>query len=176
MEDEQPAQTRLSSLVYAFENADVCFAVHVAQHEEPLSNHGLRALVCSFANSIETLDVPLVVMHWVSKPRDERNEEAARYFTKRLELTLADTGTEQQMIQLRKNAEDGARYFADLLSSMVVERRTLEGQVRCGCVEIRYNREEDLINGQEVLIVLGEKARVLDSNMAELVQLCDAHV
>jgi hypothetical protein len=179
-EPQQPRETRYTSRVYIMMSVadNVTIAVHVPQHDVPLSNTALRSAVCSFANAMDAeLTTPLVALHWVTKPADQiPPQPVARMFTKRLELTLADTGTEQDMLALRRHADQGVRFFASLVSQLAAERLDPTGELRCAVVDIRYDSEDELINGNETVIWDAERVRPIDDDMKEFIGLCDAQV
>lgn len=179
-EDEQPEQKALHSLVYIFsvqQPTPLLLAVHVPQHTVALSNTALRSMVCTVANVLPDVNVPLATMHWVSQPARE-GVEPGSVFSKRLELNLAETGSEAQMLELRKQAESGASYFANLLSSVVYDAMAAvdqEGHVLCAAAEVRYNTEEELVGGAEVAIYSAPGSHPTCAGFRQLVALCDAH-
>lgn len=177
--DEQPEMKALKSYVYLFDVTDprVLLAVHVPQHTVALSNTALRSVVCSVANVLPDVNVPLAAMHWVSQPARE-GVDPSSVFGKRLELNLADTGTEVELLALRKHAEGGAAFFVNLLSSTAFDAfaaSDVAGDLVSALVEVRYNNEGELIGGTEVSIYSSPAARSPCATLRQLIALCDAN-
>lgn len=154
--EEAPATLRYTSRVYVWTDSDgtgIRYGVHIPQHNAPVMDTTmLRNFAITAVQSLQTVSRPFVLVHFLPG-------------TQRIELSLPDLGSEDEVREIAREAEKGPQRFLALLLREF-EQNVREGAVKVEYLELRFNELEDLKDATRYIIVHNAQASLSlnDSN------------